>query len=731
MLAAFSIVGGCATLSVISFTLSRYNEDAQTQLLGLTKILSLQISTEQQIGLNRTDEKLYRKLNEGLEQISRQSDHVRRIYTLRKVDRNYEMVLDTQVERSMAIPASIFSPTAGISREAKDVFESGLPAVDRDIAWDRNGPYFTAYAPLTDSKGRVRAILAVDRDAKDIAGYMNSLQRATWMAFAMVFLLGALFSFIIVRQLARNAKSEAWLRGVVSSRKILRATLLELILAGLATAVLGLGIYSQVRIGQLRAGENTSMSQSQSLEQYRNRIDRVLRDNTHDISGLRILSESAEKDSLTWLSKNLNSSIRANEGWRDPLWQAQAAIRTELENERKLRDSIRADIGEMSEHMTSALVIAILLSFGSLILVRGAAKQQQELLIAKHDSQRHQVAYEQVATNLPIGFYTFRDDRVEDANSMWDTMVTRMPGEDRMMALERAVHEEDLPELKQVLWSAEDTNTPFHLRFRLRASMEEIRHYETRGLWVSKPDEGIDNILGFFVDVTDFVDVHEKLEYTNSEIQAKNLMLTRALTDLEDNFEAMVRSLVKAVEAKDPYTAGHSERVMRYSVAIGQVFGLSAHDLRVLERATLIHDVGKIGVPDAILNKPGKLTDEEFKVIQSHPGIGAQMVRGIPAFEECVPIILWHHERLDGTGYPDGLHSGEIPTLVRITSVADVFDALTSRRAYRAALGVDEALAILRKDAAAGILDGKIVETLADIVLRDGILWHEPRSEAA
>src|ERR1044072_3017870 len=173
MLAAFSIVGGCATLSVISFTLSRYNEDAQSQLLDLTKILGLEVSTEQQMGLNRTDEALYRHLNDNLDRVSRQSDHIRRIYTVRKVEQQYQTVLDTQVLRSMPIPASIFSPTAGISREAKDVFESGLPSVDREIAWDRNGPYFTAYAPLIDAKGRGGAILAADREAKEIAGDMK------------------------------------------------------------------------------------------------------------------------------------------------------------------------------------------------------------------------------------------------------------------------------------------------------------------------------------------------------------------------------------------------------------------------------------------------------------------------------------------------------------------------------------------------------------------------------
>lgn len=314
---------------------------------------------------------------------------------------------------------------------------------------------------------------------------------------------------------------------------------------------------------------------------------------------------------------------------------------------------------------------------------------------------------------------------------MWDAMVTRLPGESRMMALERAVHKDDLNALHHTFSASQESGASFHLQFRLNVSSTETRYFETRGLWLQKPEEGIDHLLGFFVDITDLVLAHHELESRNVEIEAKNLMLGHALAELEENFEAMVRGLVKAVEAKDPYTAGHSERVMGYSLLVAQELGVGPQELRILERGTLIHDVGKIGVPDAILNKPARLTVEEFAVIKTHPVIGAQMVRGIPVFEECIPIIEWHHERLDGSGYPDGLVGDQIPQLVRITAVADVFDALTSTRAYRAAMDLDEALSILRKEVKAGILDGKIVEVLADIVRRDGILADHRRDMAA
>ena len=115
-------------------------------------------------------------------------------------------------------------------------------------------------------------------------------------------------------------------------------------------------------------------------------------------------------------------------------------------------------------------------------------------------------------------------------------------------------------------------------------------------------------------------------------VEEKNALLSSALTELEDNLENVVRSLVKAVEAKDPYTAGHSERVMRYSVMLGQAIGLGPYEMRILELGTLVHDIGKIGIPDEILTKPGRLTDEEFELIKKHPEFGENIIGNIDLF---------------------------------------------------------------------------------------------------
>ncbi|MDZ7801722.1 MAG: HD-GYP domain-containing protein [Trueperaceae bacterium] len=153
-----------------------------------------------------------------------------------------------------------------------------------------------------------------------------------------------------------------------------------------------------------------------------------------------------------------------------------------------------------------------------------------------------------------------------------------------------------------------------------------------------------------------------------------------------------VRALVVATEAKDRYTGGHMQRVAANAVRLGRAMGLGADDLRALAQAGVIHDVGKIEIPDAILNKPGALSEEEFTVIRRHPEVGARIGRELGVHDRELGIIRHHHERWDGAGYPDGLAGEAIPRLARVLSVADVFDAMTSERSYRRPLEEGEAL---------------------------------------
>jgi len=161
--------------------------------------------------------------------------------------------------------------------------------------------------------------------------------------------------------------------------------------------------------------------------------------------------------------------------------------------------------------------------------------------------------------------------------------------------------------------------------------------------------------------------------------------VTQAEAQTQSAYTGAIRALATALDARDPYTAGHSDRVSVLSVAIGRELHLSDEQIEILRLGALLHDIGKIGVPDAILMKAGPLTDEERARIQLHPGLGARILKSVPFLAPHIPIVELHHERPDGRGYPHGLRGDDIPMAARIVHVADAYDAITSARAYRVA----------------------------------------------
>jgi putative two-component system response regulator len=192
--------------------------------------------------------------------------------------------------------------------------------------------------------------------------------------------------------------------------------------------------------------------------------------------------------------------------------------------------------------------------------------------------------------------------------------------------------------------------------------------------------------------------------------RARSLVRIKRLIDERDSAEAVVFALARTIEAKSPFTHGHSERVRDYALQLAERIGVSEHDREVLRKGALLHDIGKIRIPDAVLNKPGPLTADEFEVIKEHPRQGAHIVAPLRSLRDTIPLIRWHHERLDGRGYPDGLAGGDIPLLVRVLAVADVYDALASARPYRPPMQPADCLRMLRANAADGGLDPELVE---------------------
>jgi putative two-component system response regulator len=198
--------------------------------------------------------------------------------------------------------------------------------------------------------------------------------------------------------------------------------------------------------------------------------------------------------------------------------------------------------------------------------------------------------------------------------------------------------------------------------------------------------------------------------------RCRSLLRVKCLLDDLDSAEAVMFAFARAVEAKSPYTQGHAERVTEYALALAAEVDVSAEQCEVLRKGALLHDIGKISVPDALLNKPGSLTPEEFEVIKQHTVQGARIVEPLRSIRDIVPMIRWHHERLDGRGYPDGLSGDAIPYLVRILSVADVYDSLANARPYRAAMAHERCLEIMRNNAAEGGLDPELVHTFSTSV---------------
>ncbi len=202
------------------------------------------------------------------------------------------------------------------------------------------------------------------------------------------------------------------------------------------------------------------------------------------------------------------------------------------------------------------------------------------------------------------------------------------------------------------------------------------------------------------------------------ELRARVAGLThvKSLIDALDSAEAAFMTLALTIEARDPTTNGHCERLARRAVLLGRALGLADEDLAALHRGGYLHDVGKVGVPDAVLLKAGPLTPDEFAIMKTHTEIGDALCAPLRSLRDVRPIVRFHHERLDGSGYPHGLRGDEVPKLAHLVGIVDVHDALTSKRPYREALTEDDAVRRLLDDVAQGRFSADYVEAFLDIV---------------
>jgi len=211
--------------------------------------------------------------------------------------------------------------------------------------------------------------------------------------------------------------------------------------------------------------------------------------------------------------------------------------------------------------------------------------------------------------------------------------------------------------------------------------------------------------------------------------------LGRAVNTMADNIQELLeeqelaymqamQSLAKALETKDKYTAGHSGRVASYSVKLGHRLGLGKEQLTLLKQGALMHDLGKIGIPDLILNKPGALNDNEYEQMKAHPTMTATIMKPLKRFKEFTDIAAWHHERWDGKGYPSGMAGEEIPLLARIVAIADTWDAMTGDRVYRKGMTVEKSVSILEEEKDSGQWDPTLIREFINLIKDEEEVRH-------
>jgi putative two-component system response regulator len=205
-------------------------------------------------------------------------------------------------------------------------------------------------------------------------------------------------------------------------------------------------------------------------------------------------------------------------------------------------------------------------------------------------------------------------------------------------------------------------------------------------------------------------------DLTEIRTRVAALLRVKFLLDQLERAESVITTLGLTIEARDPYTAGHCERLARYAVGLGRALGVDNAMLKALWLGGFLHDLGKIAVPDRILLKNGALDAEERTVIQTHPAVGADLVREMRTLDDVRPLIRHHHERFDGSGYPDGLMGEEIPLGARIMAVVDVYDALRTARPYKAALDHQQAVTILLQETEAGSWDPQVTRTFINLL---------------
>ncbi len=250
-------------------------------------------------------------------------------------------------------------------------------------------------------------------------------------------------------------------------------------------------------------------------------------------------------------------------------------------------------------------------------------------------------------------------------------------------------------------------------------SNEETRHIMI--IMISSLSDLENEVMGIEAGADDYLS--KPFNQLLLRTRIKSLLKTKYYNDQLEKAETVISSLALGVEAKDPYTEGHCSRLSRYSTALGNRLGLGMSLLKALNSGGVLHDVGKVGIPDAILLKPGPLTDEERKIMSKHPVIGENICKPLHSLKLVIPIIRHHHEKLDGSGYPDGLMGEDIPIAARVLQIVDIYDSLMTKRPYKPPFSQDKVFNIMDEEVKKGWWDPRIYSEFKTMI--QGKNWHK------
>jgi putative two-component system response regulator len=238
-----------------------------------------------------------------------------------------------------------------------------------------------------------------------------------------------------------------------------------------------------------------------------------------------------------------------------------------------------------------------------------------------------------------------------------------------------------------------------------------------------------DRVAGIEAGADDFLT--KPVDREQLKARVRSLLKQKAYTDELERAESVLFALARSVEEKDANTQGHCERLAQYCVRLGQSLGLPPQEIQALRRGGIVHDIGKVAVPDSILLKRGPLTAEELEILRKHPIAGENICAPLKSFHLVLPIIRHHHEKQDGTGYPDGLRGDQVPLGARVLQIVDVYDALTTSRPYKPALPVSQALAIMQDEVRKGWWDAKVFAEFCRLIQNEADRFQPTTRTAA